>query len=196
MKVMIRGSGIAAGHGVDKGYVDIIREALPEIEVRNQSRYGDTSFHGVRTFYEDIDPYRPDILLVHFGIDDAYQGVYRSEFKENLVRIIQLARSRFHPVIALLTSHLFENHDESHMIEGYYRAIREVAADLSCTWVPVHAYWIGKIEEKGPPVSSYLQNDWRYPNERGHELYAEAVLNRICPLVQKTKKGESNVGSH
>ena len=99
-------------------------------------------------FDEDIDVYAPDILMIHFGIDDAYQPVYRSEFKENLVQIVRLARKRFNPEIILLTSHPFDNQYEMEMIYIYYRVIREVAVDLSCDLIPVHAYWAGLLKRR------------------------------------------------
>jgi lysophospholipase L1-like esterase len=178
-RLLIRGGSIPAGYGVQRNYVDIIRETLPSAEIVNQSRIKDTTFQGVWTFHEDIDIHKPDILMLHFGVDDAYQPVYRSEFKENLVQIVRLARKRFNPEIILLTSHPFENPYDMEMIYIYYRTIREVAVDLDCDMVPVHVYWSGIIEERGESLSEYVQEDCRYPNERGHELYAEAVVHKL-----------------
>ena len=87
IKLLIRGGSISAGYGVKNSYVDIIAQRYPQIEIINNSRIKDNSFQGIWTFYDDIDAYSPDILMIHFGIDDAYQPVYRSEFKENLVRL-------------------------------------------------------------------------------------------------------------
>jgi hypothetical protein len=111
--------------------------------------------------------------------------VYRSEFKENLVQIVRLARKRFNPEIILLTSHPFDNQYEMEMIYIYYRVIREVAFDLSCDLIPVHALWAGEIEDKGLSVSSLLQHDIRYPSEAGHELYAQNIIPKINALVVK-----------
>lgn len=179
MKLLIRGGSIAAGFGVDRSYVDIVRESLSDIEIINRSRVKDNSFQGVWTFYDDIDPYNPDILALHFGIDDAYTPVYRSEFKENLVQIVRLARKRFNPEIILLTSHPFENQYEMEMIYIYYRTIREIAIDLACELVPVHVFWAGTIEKKRLTIADCVQEDCRYPNERGHELYAEAIIPKL-----------------
>jgi len=101
MKLLIRGGSIAAGHGVIKSYVDILKESLLKkgIEVINRSRYRETTFDGIGTFNEDIANFGPDILLVQFGVDDAFEYVYRSEFQENIVQMIRLARLRFNPVI-------------------------------------------------------------------------------------------------
>lgn len=39
----------------------------------------ETSFAGLWSFEEDFDPFRPDLLILHCGIDDAYGSVYRSK---------------------------------------------------------------------------------------------------------------------
>jgi lysophospholipase L1-like esterase len=185
MKIVVRGGSIPAGYGVTKSYVDIIKERYPHIEIINSSRFKETSFQGVWTFYEDIDAFSPDILMLHFGMDDAYHPVYRSEFKENLVQIVRLARKRFDPEIILLTSHPFENQYEMEMIYIYYRVIREVALDLACDFIPVHALWAGEIEEKELDISKLLQSDVRYPNEAGHELYARSIMPKIHDFIMK-----------
>src|SRR3990172_8224846 len=188
MRLLIRGGSIAAGFGVNRTYVDIIKDSLNGIEIINRSRIKDNSFQGVWTFDDDIDPFNPDILVLHFGIDDAYNPVYRSEFKENLVQIVRLARKRFDPEIILLTSHPFNNQYEMEMIYIYYRAIREIATDLACELVPVHVYWAGTLEERGLTIADCVQEDCRFPNEQGHALYAEAII----PKLQKYNVSESN----
>ncbi|HEX9156743.1 MAG TPA: SGNH/GDSL hydrolase family protein, partial [Syntrophales bacterium] len=107
MRFLVRGGSIAAGVGVPRGYADILREryAPRGVELINRSNPKETSFEGIETFSRDVEPFRPDILILHFGIDDAFSAVYRSEFKENLVRMIRRARVGFRPDILLLTSH-------------------------------------------------------------------------------------------
>ena len=181
MKLLIRGGSIAAGHGVIKSYVDILTEALLKkgIEMINRSRYRETSFDAIGTFNDDIDIFRPDILLVHFGVDDAFQYVYRSEFQENLVQIIRLARLRFNPVIFLATSHTFDNPNDMDAVNIFYKSLRIVASDLGCELIPVHSYWAGYLEEQNLSSKDLVQSDSRYPNERGHEVIAEAMLKRL-----------------
>jgi lysophospholipase L1-like esterase len=186
MKLLIRGGSIAAGHGVTKSYADIISEPLfnKGIQVINRSRYRETTFDGVATFNEDIDFLRPDILLVHFGVDDAFQCVYRSEFQENLVQMIRLARMRFNPVVVLATSHIFDNPHDMNAVNIYYRSLGIVASDLSCELIPVHNHWASYLEEKRFENKDLLLPDPRHPNERGHEVIAEAVLNGIDNIFE------------
>jgi lysophospholipase L1-like esterase len=185
MRILIRGGSIAAGVGVSRGYADILREryAPRGVELINRSNPKETSFEGIETFSRDIEPFRPDILILHFGIDDAFSAVYRSEFKENLVRIVRLARKRLPTAVILPASHTFDDPHEMAAVNIYYRTIREVAADLSCELVPVHTAWAGYLLEQGLPNASLLQDDVRLPNERGHELYASILARYLDGIL-------------
>lgn len=189
MKLLIRGGSIAAGVGVQKTYIDILREdpRLASFEIINRSAARNTSFEAIWNFDEEIDPVRPDILLLHLGVDDAYRPVYRSEFKENLVQIVRRARNRFDPQIILLTSHPFENPYDMEMVYIYYRTIREVSQDLSCEMVPIHVWWWGYLEEHGERIADYVQQDTRLPNEKGHALYAIPVMEKLLQTSRREK---------
>jgi lysophospholipase L1-like esterase len=178
MKLLIRGGSIAAGLGVTKSYVDILTESLLKkgIEVINRSRDRETTFDGIGTFNEDIANFGPDVLLVQFGVDDAFGYVYRSEFQENLVQMIRLARLLFNPVIFLATSHTFDNSHDMDAVNIFYRSLRIVASDLGCELIPVHNYWAGYLEENNLCSKDLVLSDSRYPNERGHQVIAEAIL--------------------
>jgi len=185
MKLLIRGGSIAAGLGVTKSYVDILTESLLKkgIEVINRSRYKETTFDGIGTFNEDIANFEPDILLVQFGVDDAFGYVYRSEFQENLVQMVRLARHRFNPVIFLATSHTFDNPNDMDAVYIFYRSLRIVASDLGCELIPVHNYWAGYLEENNLCSKDLTLSDSRYPNERGHQVIAEAILTWLSKIL-------------
>ncbi len=184
MRIVVLGGSIAAGVGVLRGYVDILREryAPRGVEVVNHSKPKETSFEGIERFSDTIEPFRPDILVLHFGIDDAFSAVYRSEFKENLVQIIRRVREKSPTPVFLPTSHTFDDPCEMDAANIFYRVIREVAVDLACEMVPVHTAWAGYLLEAGLANSDLLQKDVRLPNGKGHELYASVLigyLNRV-----------------
>ena len=192
MKLLIRGGSIAAGFGVKKCYADILEESLLKkgIEVINRSRYRETSFDGIGTFEEDVADFKPDILLIHFGVDDAFGYVYRSEFQENLVQMIRLARLRFNPVIFLATSHTFDNPNDTDAVNIFYRSLRIVASDLHCEFIPVHNYWTGYLEEQNLSSKDLVLSDPKYPNERGHQVIAEAIMTRLSKILDHPSLSE------
>lgn len=188
-KLLIRGGSISAGHGVSKSYVDILKELLlPRgIDVMNRSRHLETSFDGIRTFNADIAEFKPDILLIHFGIDDAFQYVYRSEFQENLVQMIRAARLDFDPFIGLVTSHTFTNSYDMDAVNIFYGSLRIVATDLDCKLIPIHSYWAGYLQTYNLRNDDLVLSDSRYPNEKGHQLIAKAVMNSLNGILATFK---------
>jgi len=185
MKLLLRGGSIAAGYGVSRGFADILRESLLKkgIEVINRSRFRETSFEGIETFDEDIAGFEPDILLINFAVDDAFLYVYRSEFQENIVRMVRRARLHHSPDIYLATSHAFDDPEEMEAVYIFYRSLRIVAQDLGCELIPVHAYWAGYLEEHHLLGKDLLLADSRYPNEHGHAVIAEAVLKWLDKIL-------------
>lgn len=183
MRLLIRGGSIAAGHGVKRGYADILEESLKPrgVEVINRSRYRETSFDGIETFHQDIDYFRPDLLLIHFATDDAFDYVYRSEFQENIVQTVRLARLRFNPAVYLATSHTFDDPCDMDAAYIFYRSLRIVASDLNCTFIPVHVYWASYLEEHHLSNRDLTLQDTRYPNERGHQVIAQTIMNWLDP---------------
>jgi len=179
--MLIRGGSIPAGCGVRRGYADILKGWCRSkgIELINRSRAGENSFDGVRSFDEDIAPFRPRLLILHFGIDDAFGCVYKSEFKENLVRMVRSARECCKPVIIMPTSQSFDSAYYMQPAHFYYQIIREVCIDLGCQMVPVHSCWDRYIREQGLMHTDLVQKNVLHPNERGHAIFAKAIINRI-----------------
>ena len=66
----------------------------------------------------------------------------------------------------------------------YYRAIREVGTDLYCDILPIHTYWAGYLLGRKRSGAEFLQKDARFPNEKGHEIYAEAIIQKLNRLLQ------------
>lgn len=188
MIILVRGGSIPAGVGVRRSYVDILKEHYEPtgVEVINRSRAKETSFEGVETFDEDVAPFHPDILIVHFGIDDAFHPVYRSEFQENLVQMVRLARNCYISFNLLSTSHSFDNIHEMNAVNLYYNSIVKVSADLDCILVPIHVYWPGYLHSRDLSTRDFVQADARYPNEKGHEIYAEAFIWQINRIFEMT----------
>jgi lysophospholipase L1-like esterase len=186
MKVIIRGSSITSGYGVESGYADLLKDRIEMSSdvVIGRSKNKETSFDGVRTYDNDIGCLSPELLILHFGIDDAFHPVYRSEFKENLVQIVRKARVDGIPFISLMTSHPLPDNYEMDTMEIYYRTIREVALDLHCRLIPIHLFWYGFLEDTKLSLKDLLLEDSRYPNRRGHQLYSEIVCDTILRIKE------------
>ena len=183
-KIVIRGSSIALGFNSTLSYVDILSKdsILRNHSIVNISNMGDSSFQGVWQF-EEVLAHTPDIIIIHFGVEDIYRPVYKSEFKENLVRMVQKAREASIEKIIFPTLHIVDDKNQMEAFEIYTRLIREVAFDLHCSLATVHLEWMNYCYVSGNPVSTLLSDDSRYPNEKGHTLIAEAVKKKLLHLL-------------
>ncbi len=126
-------------------------------------------------------------------MDDAFYPVYRSEFKENLVRMVRSSRELFNPVIVLPTSHTFDDPYEMDAINIYYRTIREVCIDLDCEMVAVHTYWAGYLQDNELVNKQLVQKDARLPNERGHEIFAKVIINSLERIISSLQSRRSSL---
>jgi lysophospholipase L1-like esterase len=193
-KVLIRGGSIPAGVGVTRGYVDMLEDFFVDrgLKVINRAVPGDNTFDGIRTFQDTIVPVSPEILILHFGVDDAFYPVYRSEFKENLVRMVRSSRELFNPIIVLPSSHTFDDPYEMDAINIYYRTIREVCIDLDCEMVSLHTYWAGYLQDHALVNAQLVQKDVRLPNELGHEIFAKVISHRLEIIISSLRSQRSS----
>jgi hypothetical protein len=97
--------------------------------------------------------------------------------------MIRLARLRFNPTIFLATSHTFDDPNDMDAVNIFYRSLRIVASDLGCELIPVHHYWAGYLEEQNLNSKDLTQLDSRYPNERGHQVIAEALMKWLDKII-------------
>jgi hypothetical protein len=102
---------------------------------------------------------------------------------------VRVARERFNPLMLLATSHTFEDPNDMNAVEIYYNAIRQVAADLGCDLIPVHIYWSGYLRARNLQPRDFVQDDSRYPNEKGHGIFAEAIRWKLNRAVEAFRYG-------
>ena len=117
MRILVRGGSIAAGVGVARGYADILRDryAPRGVELINRSNPKETSFEGIETFSRDIEPFRPDILILHFVflyLTPSPRSIAPSSRRTSSTSSASHVPS-FRPDIFLLTSHTFDNPQET-----------------------------------------------------------------------------------
>jgi len=101
--------------------------------------------------------------------------------------MIRLARKCFNPVVVLATSHSFDDPYDMDAVNIFYKSLRIVAEDLECYLIPVHYHWVGYLEEHGMKSADLTLLDSRYPNEKGHQVIADAVLTKLEKIIDVKK---------
>lgn len=174
--------------------------------VQNPSINGDTTRMALERMPHDVQSHKVDILIVEFGMNDCNywetdQGVPRvspAAFKANMHEIISRARAVSIPYILIHTNHpstkdnvmINTNFRYFESNRAYNDIIRQVARDEMNSYQDV---FFTDIEEAfieyatvhNNDIGDFVLPDGVHLNERGHELYFEAIYKTVkCILVQ------------
>lgn len=179
------GDSLTYGWMVSKGYLDyldeMIRSRYPEsrVEILNRGVPGDTALDGYSRLKRDVARDGADLVLVQFGLNDAYTGFSPDEFESNLERIITALKSSFNPEIALLTSVYIKMPEYRRVLE-YYDRITGLAERYALPAAQVHKYWEARVAG-GADFYKLVQGDGVHPTEEGYRLFAEGVMDLFIP---------------
>ncbi|WP_223293097.1 MULTISPECIES: arylesterase [Shewanella] len=92
--ILILGDSLSASYGVDeeKGWVNLLREKLPQHEIINGSVSGETTAGGLRRLPALLESSSPSVIIVELGGNDGLRGFSPVQLKENLTKIITLSK--------------------------------------------------------------------------------------------------------
>ena len=180
-RLLIRGGSIAAGYKVERGYADILRDwgAARGIELINCSRPGENTFDAVRTFHDDIAPFKPDMLIIHFGLTTPSAVYINQSSRKTWCSSCGAAASCFTQSSSCRPRSPLKAHPICSRLISTTRSSRDVCGDLGCEMVPVYTYWSGLVMERGLRHADLVQENVLYPNERGHDFFAQAIIQRL-----------------
>lgn len=187
LKITAFGDSLTYGWMVNKGYPDYLAELIssiyPEsrVKILNRGVPGDTALDGFSRIKRDVSRDRADLVLVQFGLNDAYTGFSPDEFEANMERIINELKYSFNPEIALLTS-VYIKMPEYRDVLQYYDRVLMLAEKYSLPVAQVHKYWEAKVAG-GVDFYKLVQGDGVHPTEEGYRLFAEGVMELFIPAV-------------
>ena len=180
---MALGDSLTAGWMEPKGYVDILEELLKakypraKIKIINCGIPGDTASGGLHRFNSQVLPHSPDLLIIQFGLNDAYMGFSPTEFADKINRII--AESQQHTqteIIVISSTHMTPEFDPDQLMEKFYNTLKTSAQQYGCTFVPLHKQWKDTIANGTNPFE-LVQPDGVHPTMKGYHLMAETIFD-------------------
>ncbi len=98
LKIVAFGDSLTFGHGIEKNenkWTSIIEREL-NYEVINSGINGNTSTQGLSRIKEDVLVYKPDYVIVNFGMNDHFMNDYNipktplDGYRANLIKIAEL----------------------------------------------------------------------------------------------------------
>ena len=165
-------------------YAGLLAEKIPHACIINAGVSGDTTEGFIKRFEEDVERFKPALVTVMFGINDATKGEkYLSKFENNLYVITKSIKEIGSEILVLTQNPIMLNvNDESINTRasyvGYSKCIRDFAKQNKIPFCDVFLSW-QKHVKANPYKALGLMNDPIHPNERGHKFIAETLLDYL-----------------
>jgi len=165
-KVVAFGDSITYGYRVpkDKSYPAQLSQLL-QITVVNAGRNGETSKEGLRRLPSILEKYKPQILIICEGGNDILRRRSLVRAKENIAKMIQLARSKnifvvlvgvpTTEVLTLSTAEFYHELADEFNVPLEDTALEEILSDNS------------------------LKIDQVHPNEEGYKILSNKIANLV-----------------
>ncbi|GIU08672.1 MULTISPECIES: arylesterase [unclassified Shewanella] len=167
--ILILGDSLSASYGMpeDQGWVQLLREKMPEQIIINGSVSGETSAGGLRRLPALLDSAQPELLLVELGGNDGLRGFPPKQLKNNLTKIIQLAKAQ--KVKVLLSEIMVPPNYGPRYASQISSVYKELAAEHDVTLMPF-------FMEQIVTDPSLMQRDGIHPNQKAQPAIAEFML--------------------
>lgn len=152
---------------VHKWWVDKFPKA--KVEFINAGIGGTTSQFGVARVKQHVLIHNPDFLLTEFAVNDENTEFFKETY-ESLVRVILSSANA--PSLMLMNNVQYDtgnNAEDMHLAVAKHYDLPMVSMKNTI----YAAVWRGEIE----PLS--VSTDYLHPNDLGHEMVAEVIINLL-----------------
>ncbi|CAM3487709.1 arylesterase [Shewanella pealeana] len=167
--ILILGDSLSASYGMpeDQGWVQLLREKMPEHSIINGSVSGETSAGGLRRLPALLDSAQPKLLLVELGGNDGLRGFPPKQLKNNLTKIIELAKAQ--QITILLSEIMVPPNYGPRYASQISTVYKELAEEHGVTLMPF-------FMEQIVTDSTLMQRDGIHPNQKAQPAIAEFML--------------------
>ena len=182
-KIVIVGDSLTEGFGIRKeeSFPDLLQLELIkmgyEVNIINGGVSGSTS----ASAYSRLKWYiriQPDIVILALGGNDGLRGLSLVHMKKNLIKAIELAKSKNIKII-LAGMQMPLNYGKE-----YTKSFREVFFELAKEYnIPLIPFLLKDVGG----ISSLNLSDGIHPNPEGHKIIAKNVLKFLEPHLVKKK---------
>lgn len=176
------GFSVASTKQVDKPYpqelATMFGAKYPKIllEVVNEGHNGWRSDQALTNFDDLISSKKPDLLILKFGINDAYSSFTQAMLKKNLTEIIKKAKKE--KMLVLLLTPTPTDTPQNTVISGYIPIIQAVAKEQKVYFLDLHKAIINKAKEQKLSLAQILP-DKVHLDSPYYEWIAEEVFDFI-----------------
>jgi acyl-CoA thioesterase-1 len=182
--ILVFGDSLSAGLGihVEQGWVSLLARKLSQLgygfRVINASVSGETTAGGLGRLPHALEVQQPRILILELGANDGLRSLPLANTRDNLDKMITLARARGVAVL-LLGMRMPPNYGERYTT-GFYNMYTELAQAHKLTLVPF-------LLDQVALNPALMQADGMHPNEQGQPLLLDNVWPKLAPLLRAIK---------
>lgn len=205
VKIVAYGDSVTEGSyikefGEEKGCVEIWEEKLrkrfknPNIKVINKGIDGAVSRDGYNSLYQVVAE-KPDLVTIMFGHNDREVGADPKVYERYMAKIVLDIRKYTKTQVLLLTPNALLDPEDDVKTKPYLKALRRISKELKVELVDVHQFLEKKFASKIKRENcfykpqDFLRAGYKHidkeelylqvivhPNQKGHELIAEALM--------------------
>ncbi len=176
IRVLVMGDSLSAAYGIDteQGWVQLLSDELPSLEVVNASISGETTSGGKQRLPALIKQHQPQILVLELGANDALRGQNLNVTKRNLQFMISQCQQQDNGCrVILLGIQLPTNYGPAYdaFLKNVYQSLAQKNRVL------FDPFFLESVA-LDPDL---MQEDGLHPNARAQPV----IMNRLLPLFEK-----------
>ena len=196
VKIVVLGDSISKGLNASitggvaphqPAYPELVAQSLEKrfgskVELKNLSVIGMGAAWGLKQVPAVIAE-APDVLICAFGMNDASARIQPDQFAATLREIVAQLHAARPGCDAILVAPMHANSEWNKSSPELYPAFAEEMKKLAapgCAIADVTTIWTALLEKKGELDLS--GNGLNHPNDFGHRIYADVVLETIGGL--------------
>ncbi len=185
--ILVLGNSIAAGYGLDpqQAFPALLQERVDSLgwdyEVINAGLSGETTAGGLRRL-EWLLQSPVDVLVIELGGNDGLRGLPTETTRDNLARMIDLARERSSGVSIILTGMQMPPNLGADYTERFREIYIELAREKDVALVPFLLEGVGGVARLNQP-------DGIHPTAEGQRIVAGNVWKTLRPLLEVRQEG-------
>ncbi|NYT86117.1 arylesterase [Pollutimonas harenae] len=183
--VLVLGDSLSAEYGLPRGsgWVSVIDQRLDEqnipYQIHNSSISGDTSSGGLSRLPAALEQYKPSIVIIELGANDALRGLPLSMTEKNLSKMIELSKQA-HARVLLLGMQIPPNYGRKYT-EQFQSLYQQLAERHGIQLTPFLLDGIAADRSR-------FQADGIHPNEASQVVLADNVWGQLAPMLQEHGK--------
>ena len=183
------------------------------IEVINAGVPGNTTALALQRFQQDVLDHNPSLVVIQFGINDCAVDVWKDPPKEkprvelpvylmNMESMIDRIRDQNGEVILMSPQRLswskktrelygkppYVSDDEEGfnvILDTYVAGLRELAVRKNVRFIDINAAYSNHPSDSGKPFSELLNQDGMHPNDQGHKLVFDLLIEQLSRPISK-----------